>query len=189
MVLNQPWQRSGFPGLGHFADPRGSGRENALLVSIESNTIIDQTRDSTTGDRPPMTPENKALVKRSWAKITPMADQATAMLYDHLFTQHPEVRPLFKGEIEEQGPKLVRMIDKAVSALDDMEPLDRVIRMMGARHSGYGVDDEDYAKFGEALIWTLEQGLGNDFTPETRAAWVTVYDELAEMMKDGAATA
>ncbi len=136
-----------------------------------------------------MTPENKALVKQSWAKIMPMADEATEILYERLFTHHPEVKPLFKGELDEQGPKLIRMIDKAVTALDDLEPLDRVIHMMGARHSGYGVGDEDYAKFADALLWTLEQGLGDDFTPETRAAWVKVYDELAEMMRDGAAMA
>jgi hemoglobin-like flavoprotein len=136
-----------------------------------------------------MNPENRVLVQESWAKITPMADEATSMLYERLFTRYPEVRPLFKGEIEEQRPKLVRMIDKAVSALDDLESLDRVIQMMGARHSGYGVSEEDYPKFRDALLWTLEQGLGDELTPDVRAAWIKVYDELADMMKDGAAMA
>lgn len=136
-----------------------------------------------------MTPETITLVKQSWANVIPIADQAASMFYNRLFEQHPEVRPLFKGDMQEQGEKLIRMIDKAVHALDDLKPLDQVIRMMGARHSGYGVSDEDYAKVGAALLWTLEQGLGDAFTPETRAAWVSVYDELAGLMQDGAAMA
>jgi hemoglobin-like flavoprotein len=136
-----------------------------------------------------MTPETTALVKQSWSKVAPISDQAASLFYNRLFEQHPEVRPLFKGDMDEQGEKLMRMIDKAVNALDDLGPLGQVIRMMGARHSGYGVADEDYAKVGEALIWTLEQGLGDAFTAETRAAWVSVYGELAGLMKDGAATA
>jgi nitric oxide dioxygenase len=80
----------------------------------------------------------------------------------------------------------MRMIDKAVDALDDLEPLDRVIKMMGARHCGYGVQDADYDKLGEVLIWALEQGLGDDFTPETRAAWAAVYGDLADLMREGA---
>ena len=93
---------------------------------------------------------------------------------------------LFKGELDEQGQKLMRMIDRAIDALDDPEPLDRVIKMMGARHNGYGVQDEDYEKLGEVLFWALEQGLGDDFTPETRAAWAAVYADLADLMREGA---
>jgi hemoglobin-like flavoprotein len=133
-----------------------------------------------------MTPNETALVRASWAKIAPISDQAAALFYDRLFEINPELRPLFKGEMDEQGQKLMRMIGKAVDALEDPEPLDRVIKMMGARHWAYGVEDEDYEKLGDALLWTLEQGLGDDFTPETRAAWVSVYSGLADLMREGA---
>jgi hemoglobin-like flavoprotein len=128
-----------------------------------------------------------ALVRSSWAKVSETADETGARFYQRLFQVHPELRRLFKGEMDEQGHKLMRMIDRAVGALGDTEPLDRVVRMMGARHSGYGVCDEDYAKFGAALLWTLEQDLGDDFTPATRAAWTTVYDDLADLMREGGA--
>lgn len=134
-----------------------------------------------------MTPKETALVRASWAKIAPISEQAATLFYDRLFKVNPELRPLFKGELDEQGEKLMRMIGKAVDALDDLEPLDRVIKMMGARHWGYGVQDEDYEKLGEALFWTLEQGLGDEFTRETRAAWVSVYGDLADLMREGAA--
>jgi len=127
-----------------------------------------------------------ALVQQSWAKVSESSDEAAARFYHRLFELYPELRPLFKGEMDEQSQKLMRMIGRAVDALDDLSLLDRVIRMMGARHSGYGVRAEDYEKLGAALIWMLEQRLGDDFTPATRAAWVSVYDDLAEMMQDGA---
>jgi hemoglobin-like flavoprotein len=134
-----------------------------------------------------MTADDIALVRASWARLQPRADVAAAALYQRLFEHYPRVRPLFIGEMDEQAPKLRRMIDRAVGALDDLEPLERVIRMMGARHSGYGVEEADYPLLREALITTLAEQLGEDFTPATRAAWISVYDELAEMMIDGAA--
>ena len=133
-----------------------------------------------------MTREEINLVRTSWVNLTAISDQAADMFYRRLFEVYPEVRPLFKGEIDEQGEKLMRMIGKAVAALDDLEPLDRVIKMMGARHSGYGVKDEDYEKLRDAMFWTLEQGLGDGFTPATRAAWASVYEDLADMMREGA---
>jgi hemoglobin-like flavoprotein len=134
-----------------------------------------------------MDAEEIALVQASWSTLASRPQQAAETFYRRLFEVYPEVRPLFKGEMDEQGEKLMRMIGKAVAALDDLEPLDRVIKMMGARHSGYGVHDDDYEKLAEALFWTLEQGLGDDFTPATRAAWVSVYDDLADMMREGGA--
>ena len=133
-----------------------------------------------------MQAEEIALVRQSWAKVNEDAEQAAALFYRRLFEVHPDLQPLFKGEMDEQGAKLIRMIGKAVDALEDLEPLDRVIRMMGARHSGYGVRDEDYAKVGDALMWTLEQGLGDALSPATRAAWASVYEDLAGLMRQGA---
>ena len=134
-----------------------------------------------------MNTEEIALVRASWANLASSQARSAEVFYTRLFEAHPEVRPLFKGEMDEQGEKLMRMIGKAVAALDDLEPLDRVIKMMGARHSGYGVHDDDYEKLADALFWTLEQGLGDEFTPATRAAWVSVYDDLADMMREGGA--
>ncbi|MGB5833161.1 MAG: globin domain-containing protein [Thiohalocapsa sp.] len=134
-----------------------------------------------------MNPEEIALVRASWADVMAIWDKAGETFYGRLFDVYPEVRPLFKGEIDEQGEKLMRMIGKAVHALDGLEPLDRVIKMTGARHSGYGVQDEDYQKLAEALFWTLEQSLGDGFTPAVRSAWVSVYDDLADLMREGAA--
>ncbi|MBK1648256.1 globin domain-containing protein [Rhabdochromatium marinum] len=134
-----------------------------------------------------MTSDDQALVRASWAQLQPQAEQVGAALYQRMFSDHPELRHLFKGEMDEQAQKLMRMFSRAVATLEDLESLDRVIKMMGARHSGYGIEDEDYPKMREALLATLAEQLGDGFTTETRRAWSRVYDELAEIMIEGSA--
>ncbi len=133
-----------------------------------------------------MTPETINHVKTSWAKVEPIADQAAALFYGRLFEVYPEVRPYFKGDMDEQGRKLMTMIGLAIKSLDNLEPLLPAIRESGRRHAGYGVQEADYDKVAGALLWTLEQGLGDAFTDEVKAAWVEVYSALAGVMLAGA---
>ena len=135
-----------------------------------------------------MSPEQKALVQSSFAKVAPIADQAADLFYDRLFTLDPSLRPLFKPDMREQKRALMGMLAVAVAGLDRLEALVPAVRQLGALHAGYGVKDEHYATVGSALIWTREQGLGDDVTPETRGAWLAVYTVLAETMKDAART-
>ena len=93
---------------------------------------------------------------------------------------------MFKGEMTKQGQMLMSMIGAAVNGLRNLETLAPVVRQLGARHAGYGVRTEHYATVGSALMWTLEQGLGEKFTPEVRAAWAGAYDLLSEVMQLGA---
>lgn len=134
-----------------------------------------------------MTPEQKVLVQQSFTKVVPIADQAAALFYQRLFSLDPTLQPLFRGNMEEQGRKLMKMIGTAVNGLDDLDALVPAVQDLGRRHVGYGVEDGHYDTVGAALIWTLEQGLGDAFTSPVREAWVTVYGILASTMKDAAA--
>ncbi len=136
-----------------------------------------------------MTPDQKALVKSSWEQVKPISEQAAALFYGRLFEVYPEVKPMFKSDMTEQGRKLMAMINTAVNALDNLDPMLGAIRQMGARHVGYGVRDSDYDKVADALLWTLEQGLQDKFTPEVKAAWTEVYGALSGVMKEGASLA
>lgn len=134
-----------------------------------------------------MTPEQKVLVQESFAKVVPIADQAAALFYQRLFSLDPALQPLFRGSMEEQGRKLMKMIGTAVNGLDDLDALVPAVQDLGRRHVGYGVEDSHYDTVGAALIWTLEQGLGDAFTNPVRDAWITVYGILASTMKGAAA--
>lgn len=130
-----------------------------------------------------MTPQQAALVQSSWEQVLPIQDTAAELFYGKLFSLDPALKPLFKGEMKEQGRKLMTMITVAVRGLDNLSALVPAVQNLGKRHVGYGVKTEDYGTVGIALLWTLEQGLGPAFTPEVKAAWTEVYTVLATTMQ------
>lgn len=132
-----------------------------------------------------MTPEQKELVKNSWAQVMPIKETAAELFYNRLFDQYPEVKPYFKGDMKEQGKKLMMMINTAVGGLDNLESLIEPVKALGKKHVGYGVTKEDYDKVGASLLWTLEQGLKDSFTPEVKEAWTVTYTTLADVMIEG----
>jgi hemoglobin-like flavoprotein len=133
--------------------------------------------------------EQKTMVKTTWASVVPIADKAAELFYGKLFEMDPSVKPLFKGDISEQGKKLMKTIGLAVNSLDNLEQLVPVVQQLGKRHVGYGVKPHHYTTVGGALLWTLEQGLGNAFTPPVKEAWTVTYQTLASVMMDAAAQA
>ena len=136
-----------------------------------------------------MNAEQVKLVQESFRKVAPIADAAAALFYGRLFDLDPSLESLFKGDMVEQGRKLMQMIGVAVKSLDRLEQVLPAVSALGARHAGYGVREKDYDTVGRALIWTLKKGLGEDFTPEAEAAWAEVYATLAGAMKSAQAAA
>ena len=134
-----------------------------------------------------MTNEQIKLVQDSFKQVAPIAETAAQLFYARLFELDPDLELLFKGNLTEQGRKLMQMLGLAVNSLDRMEQLLPVVRSLGTRHVTYGVRDKDYDTVGQALLWTLGKGLGEGFTPDVEAAWTTVYATLASEMQSGAA--
>lgn len=135
-----------------------------------------------------MTNEQIQLVQESFRQVAPIAETAAQLFYARLFELDPDLELLFKGNLSEQGRKLMQMLALAVNGLDRMEQLLPVVRSLGARHVSYGVRDKDYDTVGQALLWTLQKGLGEAFTPDVEAAWSEVYASLASAMQSGAGT-
>ncbi|MES3001631.1 MAG: globin family protein [Pseudomonadota bacterium] len=133
-----------------------------------------------------MTPQQIDLVQQSFGEVKPIAAAAAQLFYTRLFTLDPSLRPMFKGEMSKQGQMLMSMIGAAVAGLRNLETLAPVVRQLGARHAGYGVRTEHYATVGSALLWTLDQGLGEKFTPEVHDAWAAAYGLLSDVMQLGA---
>ncbi len=136
-----------------------------------------------------MTPENQALVRESFAKVAPIAPQAAALFYGRLFELDPSLKPLFKGDMTEQGRKLMTMIGTAVANLNKLDAIVPAVQDLGRRHKTYGVLPAHYDTVAAALLWTLGQGLGDAFTPQVEAAWTEAYTILATVMQDAAAAA
>jgi hemoglobin-like flavoprotein len=130
-----------------------------------------------------------ALVQSTWKHVLPIENEVARLFYGRLFEMDPALRSLFRSaDLREQGRKLTGMITTAVNALTRLEAIVPAVRELGRRHAEYGVRDSHYDTVAGALLWTLEQGLGELFTPEVRQAWIGVYGVLAGTMKEAAST-
>lgn len=129
-----------------------------------------------------MTPEEIELVQGSFAKVAPIKDTAAELFYAKLFEIAPEVKPLFKGDMSEQGAKLMTTLGVVVNGLKDLDAIVPVAENLARQHVAYGVEAGHYTHVGDALLDTLEKGLGSDFTPATKDAWITAYTTLSGVM-------
>jgi hemoglobin-like flavoprotein len=134
-----------------------------------------------------LAPSQIALVRSSYALVQPIAAPAAALFYQHLFEAEPTLRALFRGDVAQQGQRLMSMIGGAIRLLDEPEALRPLLHQLGARHVGYGARGAHYDGVGAALLKTLDQGLGPAFTPEVREAWVAFYGLVSQTMQQGAA--
>ena len=129
-----------------------------------------------------MTPEQVTLVQESFAKVAPIADQAAIMFYDRLFELAPQVRRMFPADITEQRRKLMATLTFVVNGLANLQSVLPAASALAARHVAYGAKPEHYPVVGAALLWTLEKGLGNAWTPEAAEAWAAAYGTLSSFM-------
>jgi len=125
------------------------------------------------------------LVQKTFEqRVRPIAQEAGEMMYTKLFEMEPSLRPLFKGDIKQQGEMLFTAIGLAVQNLNDPTKVTQAIKDLGKRHAGYGVQSGYFNIFGAALLWSLEQVIGPDFTPDVKVAWSEAYALLANAMRE-----
>ena len=132
-----------------------------------------------------MTPQQKSLIRSSWRAVEPIADEAAALFYDRLFELDPNLRPLFRNsDMSSQRTKLVTALGAVVAGLDRLDRVIPALEDLGRRHAGYGVEDRHYETVGSALLWTLEQGLGEVWGADLEDAWSTAYATVSSVMRD-----
>ena len=129
-----------------------------------------------------MTPDEVKLVQQSFSKVVPIADQAAILFYDRLFEIAPQVKAMFPADMTEQRKKLIAMLAAVVSGLGDLPSILPAASALAKRHVAYGAKAAHYPVVGAALLWTLEKGLGEAWTPDVAAAWTTAYGTLSGFM-------
>ncbi|MBI3706472.1 MAG: hemin receptor [Proteobacteria bacterium] len=129
-----------------------------------------------------MTPSQIQYLETSFTRVAAIKDQAAALFYARLFELDPSLRPLFKSEIAAQGQKLMAAIGMVIANLRHPERVVAACRELGRRHTGYGVKAHHYDTVGAALLWTLERGLGSEFSVEVRDAWTQAYGLVSGAM-------
>ena len=129
-----------------------------------------------------MTPDQVKLVQDSFAKVVPISETAAVLFYDRLFEIAPAVKAMFPADMTEQRRKLMMMLAAVVKGLGDLPSILPAASALATRHVGYGAKAEHYPVVGSALLWTLEKGLGDGWTPDVAAAWATAYGTLSGYM-------
>ncbi len=129
-----------------------------------------------------MTPSQIKLVQDSFAKVAPISEQAAVIFYDRLFEVAPQVRSMFPADMAEQRKKLMATLAVVVGGLSNLETILLAASALAKRHVGYGAMAEHYSVVGAALLWTLERGLGDAWTPEVAEAWSAAYGTLSGYM-------
>ncbi len=135
-----------------------------------------------------MNSAQQQLVQATFARVAIMPEVAGALFYERLFEANPSFRPMFKNDMRLQGVKLMTTLAMVVYYLPEPGQILPAIRDLAVRHVDYGVKLADYDALREALIWTLDQVLGEDFTPAIRDAWTVCYDELSHEMQAAVGT-
>ena len=137
-----------------------------------------------------MTPEQRELLRQSWPPIAADADRLSAVFYDRLFELDPDARALFaKTDMTVQRKKFLDMLGEIVKVIDDTDQLVPSVVGLARRHVTYGVEPAQYATVGQALVWMLEEGLGDGFSDDVRRAWADAYRFVAALMHRTAAGA
>ena len=130
-----------------------------------------------------MTPTQQQLIRSTWGQVTPIADTAAQLFYERLFELDPTLRRLFsRTDMAAQRKNLVQTLTVVVKSIDNLGPLVPAVEALGRRHAGYGVRPSHYATVGQALLDTLQAGLGDAFTGDARDAWGEAYELLAGVM-------
>ena len=129
-----------------------------------------------------MTPDQVKLVQQSFARVAPIADQAAVIFYDRLFEVAPQVKAMFPADMIEQRKKLMATLSVVVNGLGNLETILPAASALATRHVSYGAKAEHYPVVGAALLWTLEKGLGDGWTPEVADAWTAAYGTLSGFM-------
>lgn len=133
-------------------------------------------------------PATKRTVRESWRLAKADSRALTKRFYGRLFEIAPGVQPLFPEDMRGQRRKLADTLDAVVSKLDDLNTVIVELTRLGERHVDYGAQPEHYPVVGDALLWALQDQLGDDFTPECLAAWTEVLGVASSVMIDAQAT-
>ena len=120
----------------------------------------------------------------------PYRDGSVEILFDfidHALTievsdGRSETIPLEPQSVASFYRKLMATLAVVVNGLGDLTSILPAASALAKRHVTYGAKVEHYPVVGAALLWTLEKGLGEGWTPAIADAWTAAYGTLSGFM-------
>ncbi len=137
-----------------------------------------------------MTPEQIEHVNQSWQSIVLMGDTAISMFYRRLLDIDASTHALFADtDMHAQRLKFMDTFGLCVRSLSDLEGCRPMLKDLGRRHAALGVEEHHYDSVRDALLSTIESGLGQILDTHAREAWNLAFERIAEPMRTAAYTA
>jgi A/G-specific adenine glycosylase len=132
-----------------------------------------------------MTPRHIELIQSSFEQVKSMVALAATVFYERLFALDPALRPLFPEDLTE-GQPLAGTLAIIVGRLNRPEQLIPLLEDIGRRQTAYGIRQDHYPLFEQALLSTLSRGLAEAFTSEVEAAWSAAWQMLSSIVRTAA---
>ncbi|MCU9848687.1 globin domain-containing protein [Defluviimonas sp. WL0024] len=127
-----------------------------------------------------VTARQSAMIRESFHRLRERLEPASVYFYEALFRRDPSLRAMFRDDLAGQGMKFMTTLGIVIENLESPEALGERFAELGRGHALIGVKAAHFAPMGEALIETLRNELGGEFTPELEEAWRAAYAELSE---------
>jgi hemoglobin-like flavoprotein len=164
-----------------FRADRGVGaRETAERVSGGDKRATESAAPELAPES--VTSEECWLVQASWEKLVPMAPHVAELFFDRLFELDPFLEDLFPSDLSKLGAEWMRTLGLAAPRLAEPSKLAPCIDGLSRMHVDIGVRPGHYVTMGNALLWTLEQSLAEDFTARVKDAWSAAYQVVSALM-------
>jgi hemoglobin-like flavoprotein len=145
------------------------------LKLVKSDTVVHNFQIE-------LTERQKLLIVESFAQFEPIVQYSSKIFFDRLAEVEPSLGAQFCSETNVHSDKLATVLQIAVISVRNLDALVPMLRLLGSEYRSYGARPEYYEIFGDVLLWTLQQGLGDTYTEEVNEAWATLYGIIAEMM-------
>lgn len=122
------------------------------------------------------------IIKATAPAVTENAEAITAKMYEILFENHPETKPLFKDADPDQHKKLAAAVSAYAANIDNLEVLGKAIEKMAQTHVKVKVKPEHYPMVGVSLLAAVKEVLGDAATDEILEAWKEAYFFLGDVL-------
>ena len=130
----------------------------------------------------PLTEEQVEIIRDSYQRLVPEIDRVSQEFYKDLFGREPEIKALFREDLEEQGMRFMAAIGLIVENLDDPERLNQKVDLLSEGHAAFRIKPAAYRSMEEALIDTFAHALGEKFTNPVELAWRSAFRQVCDAM-------
>jgi hemoglobin-like flavoprotein len=172
----------------HWADLRGANLTGARLDGVEADfALVDKTHLSVSELENAVvggfiSKRQTDLVKSTFDQFLEAGNTGAIRFYERLFEEAPQLRKLFHDDMELQARMFLQSLNVIVSSLSSTERAARVLKRLGEKHHGYGVEADHYSVMGTVLVKTIREVLGDDFSTEAAEAWTAAFRLISSIM-------